>query len=925
MQRKILLLIIIVTSCCAGRAQSQRLSIHGTVIDSLSGQTLEDATVSLLHWPDGGILHQRRSGKKDFVFPDLTPGAYRLITTYLGYKTDTLTVDLDAASTATRIRIRLHHSSSDLIQAVVTAAIPPAIVRNDTIAFNAAAFPTRPNSTVEDLLRKLPGFEVDKNGNITMQGQKVDKIYLDGKEFFLNDPRTASQNLPADIVDQIEAFDSQTEKARLTGIRETTGGKSLNIRLKKNRKRGYFGKVYAGTGTSSNPATSAGNSSGTDLTGRSSGTDLIGSYSAGGTATSLGKSWLFASANVNNMNNQFTGTDNKNGPGGGGLQTFNNAQLNFRNDKNNKLSVTLNAGTNGVKTILNQATQQQTYLTDSSLLQNSYSQTRSHTQSYHGNAFLEYTIDTNNLINLRSAVTPQKSGSSTADTQGISTLKTSGGYLSNQGNTYNSNTTNGYSLGNQFNFRRRWHLPGRTLLIGLTENHQDQNQPQTIFNLVNNYDSTGSVLSQTLTNQVASQHSTTDGYGASLSYTEPLRPGHIIDFSYRINQSTNHSDRQSFDFDSATGKYDLPDTITSNHFINDNTTQRFSTGLNATDGKFRYQLGITLQVSDLNDHNVTADSSIRQREVNWYPRASMIYTPSKGTTINIVYSATTTAPTIQQLQPLPDLTNPFLVRIGNPGLLQQLMHSVNASYTTFNSRNFQNLQISLQGNYTEHEITPSTTVLSGGIQQIQYVNVNGVWHVNSNITYGFPLGDQRKGNSSISMHSQYGRDVSLTNGATDVTTSFGWGGSWKLNFHPVEKLFVETIARVNYTGAYYSINAAQNTQTWLQNYSIDFSYELPFAITLTSNYNWQITGRQGSLPQKSVALWNASIFKNFLRDRSGEIRLSAFGILNAPSNYTQSVGVNYLQTQETNLPGRIILLSFIYRFHSFPLEKKKTS
>jgi len=920
MYRKHLLLIIIVTFCWAYHAQAQSLSIRGMVTDSLSGQPLEDATVSLLHLPDGP-LSQRRSGKKEFVFVNLTLGAYRLVTTYLGYKTDTVTVDLDAANPVTRIHIRLHHSASDLMQVIVNAVIPPAIVRNDTIAFNAVAFPTRPNATVEDLLRKLPGIEIDKNGNVTMQGQKVDKIYLDGKEFFLNDPRIATQNLPADIVDQIEAFDSQTEKARLTGIRETTGTKSLNIRLKKSRKKGYFGKVYAGTGTSTGTASPGGAGS----TPSNASTDLTGSYSAGGTATSLGSSWIFASGNVNNMNNQFTGTDNKNGPGGGGLQTFNNAQLNFRNDKNSKLSVTLNAGTNGVKTVLNQTTQQQTYLTDSSLLQNSYSQTRSHSQSYHGNAFLEYNIDSMNLVNLRSTVTPQTSGSSTMDTVGISTLKTTGGYVSNQGNTYNNSTADGYSLANLFNFRRRWRLPGRTLLIGLTESHQYQNQPQNIFNLVNSFDSTGGLLSRTLTNQTASQLSTTDGYGASVSYTEPLKPGHVLDFSYRINQSTNHSNRQSYDFDSATGKYDLPDTLTTNHFINDNTIQRFSTGLNATDGKFRYQLGITLQVSDLDDHNLTADSSIRQHELNWYPRASLIYTPGKGKTINIVYSAMTTSPTIQQLQPLPDLTNPFIVKIGNPDLLQQLMHTVNASYTSFNSRDFQNLQLSLQGNYTEHEITTATTVLSGGIQQIQYVNVNGVWRLNSNITYGFPLGDQRKGNSSISMHTQYGRDVSLTNGAQDVTTSLNWGGIWKFNFHPMEKFFVEGVAGVNYTGSYYSINAAQNTQTWVQNYSVDFSYELPGAITVTSNYNWQITGRQGSLPQKSVALWNAGIFKNFLHNNSGQIRLSAFGILNTPSNYTQSVGVNYVQTQQSNLPGRIILLSFIYRFHTFPLEKKKTS
>ncbi len=180
----------------------------------------------------------------------LSPGSYRLIGTYLGYSPDTVEVTLKASdTTGIFVPLELRRNGKALMEVVVTARIPPAIVRNDTIAFNAGAYPTRPNATVEDLLRKLPGIEIDKNGNVTMQGQKVDKIYLDGKEFFLNDPRLATKNLPSEIVDQIEVFDRQSERARLTGVKEPTGTKSINIKLKKSRRKGIFGKVYAGTGT----------------------------------------------------------------------------------------------------------------------------------------------------------------------------------------------------------------------------------------------------------------------------------------------------------------------------------------------------------------------------------------------------------------------------------------------------------------------------------------------------------------------------------------------------------------------------------------------------------------------------------------------------------------------------------------------------
>jgi len=908
MQIKNACLIILVFVYSGSLAQAPTLSIRGIVQDSLSKQPLEDATLSLLRSPDGAVVRRLRSGKKEFFLGNLPAGNYALVTSYLGYATDTIAITLrQTDTTGKRVRVLLQHSAKAMMEVVVHAAIPPAIVKNDTIAFNAAAYPTRPNATVEDLLRKLPGIDIDKNGNVTMQGQKVDKIYLDGKEFFLNDPRTATQNLPADIVDQIEAFDSETDRSRLTGIKETTGTKSINIRLRKDRRKGYFGKIYAGTGSGGGDGNSG----------------VTSSYSAGGTATNLGKNWIFGTGNLNNMNNQFTGADNKNGPGSGGLQTLNNAQLNFRNDKNSKLTFTLNAGTNGNHTSLDQSTQRKTLLTDSSLYENRYSSQLSRNQSYHINAFAEYNIDSFSLLNLRSTWAPQTAQGSNLDTVSIATEKGSASWLSNQGHTSNSNHSNSYALNNTLNFRRRWRLPGRTLFVTLSQSYNHQDQPSSIYNLVDNFDSTRTLLGRTLTNQMNAQLSKDNAYNAAVSYTEPIKPGHIVDLTYGLNRTISHSDKQSFDYDSATGKYDLPDTLTTNHFINYNTIQRVSAGYNATEGKYRYQLGVTLQLSDLDDRNLTNATSITQHQLNWYPRASLFYTPSKGTSIKLVYTANTTSPTIQQLQPLPDLTNPFLVKVGNPDLLQQLTHSLNATYTNFNSHTFRNLQFSLQGDLSQHEITPATTVLSGGIQQQQYVNVDGVWHLSSNLTYGFPLGDQRKGNSSITLRGHYGHDISIVNDSRNLTTGLGWGSTLKLNYHPAEKLFVEGIGSVDYAGALYSIYPTQNTRTWVQNYTVDASYELPWAITVASNYNLQITGSQGTLPSKQVALWNASLYKDFLRDRRAQVRISAFGILNTANNFSQSVGLNYVQTQQTNIPGRILLLSFIYRFHHFPLAQKR--
>jgi hypothetical protein len=866
------------------------------VTDSLSRAALEGATVSLYRMPGPRFVQAVRSGRNGFVLRAGAAGDYLLIISYLGYQSDSLV--LGSADSIPFLRIQLRRSSKALMAVVVTARIPPVIVKNDTIAFNAGAYPTRPNATVEDLLRKLPGIDIDKNGNITMQGQKIDKIYLDGKEFFLNDPRLATQNLPADIVDQIEAFDSQTDRSRLTGVRETTGTKSINIKLKKNRKKGYFGKAYAGIGPPSAAGTGA-------------------SYSAGGTATNLGSDWLFGTANANNVNNQFTGQDNRNGPGSG-LQTLNSAQVDYRSNRDSKLQLTLNAGTSGSRSSSTQSTETKTILTDSALLNNSYSSSTARSRSGQLNAFAEYKIDSLNLLNARLDWSPQWATSSAMDTTAISTQKSAAPFLTNQGQTFNSNTTSGNSYYNQLNFRHRWRKPGRLLLITAAQTAQVQQQPGTIDNRVNNYDSTGALLSQTLTNQIATQRSVANGYVASVTYTEPLSPGHILDGSYRWSTNSSHNDRLAFDFDSATGRYDIPDTVTTSRFVSQTDIQRISAGYDATEGKLRYQLGLTVQFANLEARNLTADSTIREEQKNWYPRASVLYNPGKGRSWNLNYRASTTSPTIQQLQPIPDLTNPFLVRIGNPGLLQQLTHSVDASYTDFNTHNFQNWQANLDADYTEHDITQATTILSGGIQQLQYMNVNGVWHIHSHLTYGFPLGEQRAENASLSLRASDGRDKSLLNGAAETTTTAGLGGTGKINVHPTEKLFLEAEAIIDYTSTIYSLSPAQNTRTLVQTYSIDGSWELPGAWTITSYWNEQITGSQGALPTRAVTQWNGSVFKDCGRKRAVQVRVSVFGILNNTHNLTQTVGLNSLTTQQTSLPGRIVLFSLIYRFRHFP-------
>lgn len=872
--------------------------IRGSVRDSISGTVLEDATITC--WPLGGEnpIQTKRSNKNGFVLRVPQPGQYLVIGTYLGYVPDTLSIAVTEADTlAIVVSMRMQRSSKPLMEVIVKANIPPFIVKSDTIGFNAGAFPTRPYASVEDLLRKLPGIAVDKDGNVTMQGKKVDKILVDGKEFFLGDIKTATQNLPAEIVAQIEAFDSQTEQGKLTGIRDNTGGKTLNIKLKKDRKSGYFGKLYAGGGNGE-------------------------SYAAGGTAASLGTSRnFFINAETNNINNQFNGTENNIGPTSSGIMTISNTNFNYRDKLGKKITAIVNGGFYHGNSTQVSSSGRQTFLGDSSLLEDRFSSSSNSYTAGHFDARIEYPIDSFHTLNLQSNWSPQSGASNAADTVGINTQKGQGDlariWRSSLGQTVNTNHTSGYNYSNNLDYRQLFRKKGRTFYIGLNQSSRRQDQTAGLYSLVNGFDSLGNLIQHTLRDQRSRQNSIGDNYTARLSYTEPLSPRRVLDFGYHINTSTSHSDKHSFDYDSATGRYDIPDTLTSNKFFNRSTTQNFQAGFNADGTKFRYQLGLAVQLTDLDNQNYSLHAYLRQHFTNWFPRANLIWTMTQGRSLRFGYTGSNSAPSIEQLQPLPDLTNPFLVRIGNPDLQQSFQHSMDMEFNSFNTKSLQNWQVNLQGSFIQHAITEATTLLAGGVQQLQYVNIDGNYNLSSNLTYGFPLWT-RKGNGSINLHGQYNHQNGFLNGQRNNTDGSSAGTVLKLNYHPSEKVFLDVNAALDFSANAYSLNPAQNTQTWVQNYTVNFSYELPWALTVSSFYNWQQTGSQGALPARATSYWNGAVYKSVFRNRSGQIRLSVFNILNGSGNTFQSAGPNYIETHRNNLPGRLWLLSLVWHFRKFP-------
>ncbi len=343
--------------------------------------------------------------------------------------------------------------------------------------------------------------------------------------------------------------------------------------------------------------------------------------------------------------------------------------------------------------------------------------------------------------------------------------------------------------------------------------------------------------------------------------------------------------------------------MTTNRFLNYSTFQSLNAGYNKTEGKVQYQIAATGQLTQLNNTNQFTNQHLEQQQFNLIPRAFLLWEIKKERNISFTYTEYNQLPTIDQLQPVPDLTNPYLIKVGNPDLKQQLTHTLNARYADFNSKTFQNWQFTLDGDYVQNDITSSSTVLPGGVQEVEYVNVAGVWHGSGHLTYGFPLGKQKNGNASFSLHGNIGHDISLVNTVENVTQATGFGGSVNFNFHVKDYLFVDTRVNIDETHSRYSLAGSPPAQTLNENYVFNVNWRLPGAFTIASYYTLQVTGSQAAIPSQAVSLWNAALYKSILNNHC-ELRLSAYDLLNSASSFSQTTGVNYTQTQKNEFAGK---------------------
>lgn len=935
----------------SGLAQAQKVngSLRGKLIDTAARMPVTEATVSLTNAQDSSLVTFTMTSKQGvFEFKGLEEGRYIAVITHQAYETIRRPFSITPASQQVDLGDIILQKGYKMLGEVVVSADAPVVIKNDTVQFKADAFKTRPNATVEDLLKKIPGVQVDKSGNVTAQGETVQKVYVDGKEFFGNDPKLATKNLTAEMVESVQVFDDMSEQARFTKVDDGSRQKAINIKLKKDRNKGVFGRALASGGNSSdNGFRYEGNLSFNKFNGNQrvsvlfnanninkqgfSFSDIIssmggfsaagggGGFGGGGGGFGGGGGGFGGGMNITSTRGGFGGFGGASLPTG--ITRSLSTGLNFNNEWA-KFKISGSYFLSNSRNDQEQKTFRQTFFPGDSIAYLTREAVSSNLNRNHRfNVRAEYAIDSMNSLLWNANFTLQHSDNFSEDSSTTLSTSPSQQYLALSSRTRNTNVRDGNNLGSNLLYRRRFSKIGRTLTLGWSATYGGSDAEGYNVSPIQFFKPDGSLQSNTSQNQQNLQETTTKNNTLSLSYTEPLAANKLLEFNYAYGHNASTSDRRTFNYNASTGKYDIVNLPLTNNFENLFVSNRFGANYRVQEKKYNYQFGVAVQRATLTSESYQAltakDSVIEQTFTNYFPTASFNWTPSRTKGVRINYRGRTNQPSISQLQNVPDVTNPLLVKVGNPALKQEFTHSFNATYNTFDVLTFRYLAANISFSTTQNKIVNSIDTLRRAVQIQSPVNLNGAFTTSGFFTVGLPFKNKKLRGSSLNFTSLavFNRDV------TELYKLRNIGNTWTLtqtagaNFNLKERWDLSANASLSYYNIKYSVNTALNESYLAQTYSADVAYISKKGFSIATDLDYYVNSGRAAGFNQSIPLWNASISQQVFKKKNGEIKFSINDLLNQNQSITRNNGDNYIEDVQSVVLRRYFMLSFLFNLN----------
>jgi uncharacterized membrane protein YgcG len=884
-------------------AFSQKMvTVNGKVIDS-AGTALSGASVK---W---------KSGKDSTGIVTDKDGTFKLSLT----GTTSFTLEISSIN-YTRFTKRFNQPAATinagtikmvpdpgLLGEVVVSSVNPITVKEDTIEYKASAYKVREGAPVEDVIKKLPDVVVDKDGGITAQGKTVSRVRVNGKDFFGGDVQTATKNLPADIIDNIQIIDDYGDQANLTGIKGDDPEKIININIRRDRNKGYFGSVTAAAGNDER-------------------------YAGGLVANRFNNEQQISFiGSINNTNSNlfnfggggrgggarganFGGGERGGFGAGNGITLSKSAGLNYRDAWGKKIQVYGSYSYSGRDNRSISSSESQD-INPKNIRFTTSDRTSQSTNDNHRLTFnLEYRMDTANFLKL----SPYFSTSTLSSTsQGESSISRPGYHTFNANqNSGNSSAPNG---GTDFSFNHRFPKRGRNFNISGTYNYSYRDADQSIYNTYANTDSSIIPITEmdTIQKQGIGSINKNIRTQARVSYTEPIAQGTYLELNYEWNRSATNNEKTVNDIDPISDAETF-NIVQSNHFDYQFVTNRIGANIRVQRKKYNYTIGVVSQPSTLSGQSIGKNISTSYHNTNWLPSARFVYKIARGNTFTATLNGSSREPDFFQLQPVADSSNLNNIVIGNPNLQAELTRRLSVQYNKFDAKSGRSLFSNISFDQTDNKIVNSRiNNVSGTGRTTTYLNTDGFYNISANGSFTQPFSN-RKYSTTLSVFGTYNNNISYT----DYQRNKGRN----LNIRPsaVFRVDLENIidAQVNVGYTFYNTTTRYATYTNTtraktlnlgvggKNY---FFKDLTLGYDFTKTINYNFSSNVNSNP----VILNLYTEYRFLKRKVATIRLQGYDLFNQNTGITRTINETTITDSRTNRLARYFLLTFNLRLQKF--------
>ncbi|UVP65505.1 outer membrane beta-barrel protein [Bacteroides fragilis] len=935
MKKLLIWTVLLLTATLSTYAQNKIVTVSGRVIEAGTKEPVELAAVQLLSLPDSAqVAGMTTSTQGYFSLSKQKPGKYLLKVSFIGYVTKIIPVQLTANVPAKKMgNIELATDAVMLQEAVVVAEAPQVTVVEDTLMYNSSAYRTPEGAMLEELVKKLPGAEIDDDGNVKINGKDLKKIMVDGKEFFGGDVKTGLKNLPVDMVDKLKTYDKKSDLARVTGIDDGEEETVLDLTVKKGMNQGWFGNADLGAGTKD----------------RYTGRMMLNRF--------VDKTQFSIIGSANNVNDQgFSG-------GGGGPRWRSNNGLNATKmlganfaTQTNKLELGGSVRYNFQDADISSINSSERFLQNGNSYSNSNNKNRNKGTNLNADFRMEWKPDTLTNIIFRPNFSygrtnnASRSESGTFNEDPFNLIVNPNDYL-NFDNLSDDplkdirvNATNSASLskgkslsGNAtLQVNRKLNNRGRNLtfrgVFGYGDNDNDQyTQSETRYYQLLNHLGGDSILYR---NQYITTPTRNYNYTAQVTYSEPIAKATFLQFSYQFQYKYSKSDKTTFDLldypDWAIGGA-LPSGYESHAVdsLSKNAEYRYynhdaSVGLRFIRPKYQLNVGMSFQPQNSTLSYKKGDYMIDTTRTvfNFAPNMDLRFRFSKVSQLRFTYRGRSNQPTMENLLPITDNSNPLNIRMGNPGLKPSFAHTMRLFYNTYNAEKQRGIMTHFSFTATQNSISNSTRYNeeTGGLIT-RPENINGNWNAFGMFGFNTALKNKKYTiNTFTNVNYQnnvaflYNQDTKNNdrNTSTGLTLGERVTGSYRNDWFEFS-----LNGSINYTAERNKLRPENNREPYTYSYGASTNITMPWKMTLATNIaNQSRRGYRDSSMNRDELIWNAQLAQSLLKG-AATVSFEVYDILRQQSNISRSLSADMRSVSEYNGINSYCMVHFIYRLNIF--------